>query len=399
MLKFWALLTAALLFTGCTVSGRHDDSQDLCRCSPAPQMTDECERFPSEVQGESFVKAMWISYIDLSPMLEKGTAEDFRDKFSEACENVCELGFNTLFVHVRAFGDALYHSNIYPPSDMAGDFDALEIMCDTAHEHGLELHAWINPLRLQNADRLAALEGWQTYDWYSSNTGEVMAVEGDEHLWLDPAFSEVRDFIAEGAAEIAGNYEVDGIHYDDYFYPTTDEAFDAQCYSQFSEGIGLEDWRRENINKLCREIYSKVKAKNENITVSISPQGNIRNNYDLMYADVAKWCAEEGYCDMMIPQIYFGYDNSVKPFLRTLDEWRALCGAPEPKLVIGLAAYKIGTEDDFTDNVGIIAKQIADCAECGGVAVYTYSSFFGEDSSDPRIISEKQAVSAALDEC
>lgn len=342
-------------------------------------------------------KGMWLSYIDLAPMLAAESSEGFEAEFAKACKNVRQLGCNTIYVHVRPFGDAAYSSRLYPASDyVGGDYDPLEIMCDIAHEHELSLHAWINPLRLQTADRLSEIYGYRTADWYSEGSDKVCAVDGDEHLWLDPAYPEVRALIADGAAEIVQNYEVDGIHYDDYFYPTTDADFDAQCYAKMGSGSSLEDWRTENISQMCKEIYDSVKAADRRVEVGISPQGNIGNNYKYLYADVRTWCSEEGYCDYILPQIYFGYENPVKPFIPTLDEWKEMCCGGEVRLIVGLAAYKIGSEAEFSDNEGIIAQQISDSVDCDGVAIYTYNSFFADDP-DKRMENEKKAVADALE--
>ena len=136
-------------------------------------------------------------------------------------------------------------------------------------------------------------------------------------------------------------------------------------------------------------IYSAVKAVDEDIEVGISPQGNIENNYQYLYADVERWLTEDGYCDCMIPQIYYGYDNTVKPYLETLNTWRAI--DKDKKLVIGLAVYKIGSEDEFTDNAGIICRQAEDAltADCQGYALYNYISLF-EDSD--RMSEERSCI-------
>lgn len=110
-------------------------------------------------------KAIWISYIDLADMLTGKSCEEFRENFSQACDNALSIGCNTLYVHVRPFGDAIYDSELYPASKyitgMAGeqsDFDPLDIMIQTAHDKGLSFHAWINPLRCENE------ECFQNYD-------------------------------------------------------------------------------------------------------------------------------------------------------------------------------------------------------------------------------------------
>lgn len=401
MKKRLLAILLTLCLAGCVNQTDQTNVTEVRRSSPQPINYEYIPPVPEAgytTLNYDAQKGIWLSYIDLAPMLSAETAREFEESFEDACENVSELGCNTIYVHVRPFGDAAYESELYPKSDyVGGDYDPLEIMCDIAHENELSLHAWINPLRLQTADRLSEIYGYQTADWYAEGSDKVCEVYGDEHLWLDPAYPEVRALIAAGAAEIVENYQVDGIHYDDYFYPTTDEYFDAQCYAQMGDGSSLDEWRTDNISKMCREIYDSVKTANSSVVVGISPQGNIENNYEYLYADVKAWCSEEGYCDYILPQIYFGYDNPVKPFKSTLMAWQDMCSSKKVKLVVGLAAYKIGLESEFTDDVGIIAKQIRDSTSCQGIAIYTYNSLFGEDSHSERLQQEVNAISSTLE--
>lgn len=346
-------------------------------------------------------KGMWLSYIDLQPMLAKDKSE-FESKFNAACKNIKELGCNTVYVHLRPFGDALYNSKLYPKSYLVkGDYDPLEIMVSVAHSYKLSVHGWINPLRCTAADDFENIpNSYQTKQWYNNMDTEdkLRKVEGDEHLWLNPAYEEVRRLIADGAKEIAENYNVDGIHYDDYFYPTTDKSFDKDCYESSGKNKSLAEFRRDNISALAKEIYSSVKSVNKNISVGISPQGNIENNINNMYADVYLWGSEEGYADYLEPQIYFGYKNAVKPFLKTVEEWQNLVKNKNIKLVIGLGAYKIFNEEEYSQSEGIIARQISDSLKSsGGVGIYTYNSFFApEDKFDDRISAEKEKCAKVL---
>ncbi|SFB77872.1 glycoside hydrolase family 10 protein [Ruminococcus albus] len=392
------LLTAVILLAGCSADMPHD----TIKCHRIPSPPPRLEAAATENNGYSPLnyerrKGIWLSYIDLAPMLSADNADDFRGEFDTACSNIAELGCNTIYVQVRPFGDAIYDSTLFPPSEyLSGAYDPLEIMCGTAHEHELSIHAWINPLRLQTADKLTEFSGFTTADWFIDGDDRVSYVGEDYHLWLDPAYPEVRDLIAEGAYEIAENYDVDGIHYDDYFYPTTDSDYDAKCFAEMGGDSSLDEWRRDNISEMCCGIYDSVKSVDRRIEVSISPQGNIENNIFKLYADVEKWCSEEGYCDRIIPQIYFGFENTVKPFISTLNEWQEICRSGEVNLDIGLAVYKVGTEEEFTESVGIIARQIEDCKDCQGISLYAYSSLFGENSEDERIVNEREAIRNAL---
>lgn len=423
-MKKAVILILSLLLCGCTARSDKPQSTEQSRLqssilklnssSAVPRLqlediknnvgdTDVYEPVNYDIQ-----KGIWLSYIDLEPMLTGKTEEAFEASFRTACENISSVGCNTVYVQVRPFGDALYSSELYPASKyitgnvgQAGAFDPLKIMCDIAHEYKLSLHGWINPLRCENEENFSCIDSrYKIKQWYENSDSEdkIKQVEGDTHLWLDPAYEEVRKLIADGAREIAENYDVDGIHYDDYFYPTTDKDFDSSCYKEKSGGRSLEEWRRENISEMVREIYSAVKSVDESIQVGISPQGNIENNYNNMYADVSLWGSEEGYADYIEPQIYFGYENPVKPFLQTVKDWQGIVTNDKIRLVIGLGAYKIFNEEEFSENEGIIADQISDSlTACGGVGLYAYNSIFTpEDDYSERMQTEKEQIGKVL---
>ncbi len=390
--KTAVLILCAVLMCGCNSEEKDESKSDrlsyMKSGSVIPVQSETQQDNGYVPLNYEIQKGMWLSYIDLAPMLEVSSEEEFRDNFTEACENIVSVGCNTVYVHVRPFGDALYYSELFPASaylPLANGkplFDPLEVICEISHDFELSVHAWINPLRCQSESCFEDLDNYyQTKEWYDENSDKIQSVENSGNLWLNPAYPEVRQLIAEGAEEIAENYEIDGIHYDDYFYPTTETSFDEECYVQMAQGQSLSNWRLDNISEMCREIYSAVKSVDERIEVGISPQGNIENNYDFMYADIRKWCEDTGYCDYILPQIYFGFNNSVKPFEQTLRDWSDIASQGEVRLIIGLAVYKIGEESEFTDNQGIIARQaeMALC-ECQGVALYAYNNMFEVDS-------------------
>ena len=131
---------------------------------------------------------------------------------------------------------------------MNSDYDALEIFISEAHKLNISVYAWINPLRCQTAEEFSSVpDNFTTKKWFSEFEGTYICnVNG--RMWLNPAYEEVRDFISEGVSEIIKNYDVDGIHIDDYFYPSTDENFDKSAFSDSGED-NLKNWRIENINR------------------------------------------------------------------------------------------------------------------------------------------------------
>ena len=398
--RLTAAIVAAAMLSSCGQAGAQTRAEPhrldvpLTDASPLPVTV-------SEVCREEQMRAVWISYIDLAPIISD-SEEAFRTGFEEMCRNCRDIGLNTLFVHVRAFGDAYYRSDIFPPAaclplDARGEllYDPLEIMTETAHAEGLLLHAWINPLRLQTPGVLSSYgDRYRTSSWYGDGSGRVDEVEDSDDLWLDPSHEDVRELIAEGAAEICERYDVDGIHYDDYFYPTTDESFDAECFAA-DGGDDLSQYRLDCVSEMCAGIYRAVKEVDRSIDVGISPQGNIENNYCYMFADVKRWLTEDGYCDYLVPQVYYGYGNTVKPYYETLEFWRDI--DRDKRLIAGLAVYKIGAEDEFTYTDGIIAEQARDALGlgCQGYALYNYISLF--DGSQ-RMETEKEAIGALYEE-
>lgn len=335
-------------------------------------------------------KAVWISYIDLQHMLLGKTENEFSENILQAYEKIKSLGCNTVYVHVRSFGDAYYKSEFYPFTKAVSgelgseaDFDPLEIMLENAHEAGLSFHAWVNPMRCETEENMLLIpERFALRRWFSDRDKYdeyLVKVDSDNHYWLNPAVEDVRNLIADGVREIVKNYDVDGIHIDDYFYPTTEAYFDSGIYVETGVTESLSEWRKSNINKMVKAIHDAVKDENPNVLFGVSPQGNMENNYQFMYADVKKWCSEEDYIDYIVPQIYFGFENSIKPFVQTAEDWSSIVTCDSVSLVIGLGVYKIGEEDEFLQNTGIIAEQISSSQQIknyGGFALYNYINLF-----------------------
>ena len=137
---------------------------------------------------------------------------------------------------------------------------------------------------------------------------------------------------------------------DDYFYPTTDSTFDKTEYTDYTNSGGkmsLDEWRRENVNSLVSDIHTAVKSKDECLVFSISPSGDIEKNVSAYYADIPQWCKTGGYVDLIIPQLYYGFQNESKPFEDICLKWLRLERNENVNLCIGLAVYKYGKEDKY----------------------------------------------------
>lgn len=347
--------------------------------------------------NHSEVRGVWISYIELAEMLTGKTAAQFTQAIGAAFDNCAALGLNTVYVHARSHGDAYYDSDLFPQSKYVtgtlgkkADFDPLEMMTEQAHARGLSIHAWINPLRCCAVSEISGADGTIIGEWAKKRAGTyIVNVNGT--YYLNPAYSEVTDLIAAGAAEIAANYDVDGVHIDDYFYPTTDASFDSAAYAESAYDT-LSAFRFANCDRLVSALYGAVKGANSSALFGVSCQGSLENNYNQMYADVKKWTTADGYLDYIMPQIYYGFDNSAQPYKTCVSTWDALAVAGGKPLIVGLSVSKLGMEDtwagagkrEWITDGDIIPRQFTYAAEqqsYGGVCLYSYRSVFAPESS------------------
>ena len=393
MKRIVLFVIAVLMLSSCA---DRKDKPVLMMCSPRPSGIGQEYVSEKSIQKEqkyealnyNRVKAVWVSYLELAPII--GNGEDtFRKEFDKICKNCCDIGFNTVFAHVRTFSDSFYPSEYYGQSKAFNgkSFDALSCMVEIAHSYKLSFHAWINPLRCETKQYIKTVsEGTLIGEWLSDPKKYdeyVVYVEKTGHYWLNPAVTEIRQLIADGVAEIVRGYDVDGIHIDDYFYPTNEPFFDSGIYIEQNVDKSLSEWRTENCSEMVSQLYRAVKEENSLVEFGIAPQGNIENNYYYLFADVKRWCSEDGFCDYIVPQIYFGYNNKYKPYSETLKVWSEMCSRSNKKLVIGIGAYKIMTEDEFIYDKGIVVRQAADALDlCDGAAMFSYNSFFGNDRAE-----------------
>lgn len=340
------------------------------------------------------ISAVWISYSELSMKTEHGGDEEsFLSKISQMLNTCDELGINTVFAQVRPFCDAMYPSQIFPWSEYltgtqgaAVDYDPLEIMIDEAHKRGISLHAWINPFRIsfsQSTDSLS--DDNPAKKLLSDKSTQKRIVKADGGLYFCPASTENHKLVIDGIREIIKNYDVDGIHIDDYFYPSADSSVDKTYYEQYKTDGGklfLDEWRLNVISSFVAQMYTAIKSEDTDCVFSISPAGNISNNYEQEYADVELWCSQRGYCDWIIPQLYYGFEDELVPFDKACKRWAELDTIGAVRMIYGIGAYKINESDEeFNAGNGIIEKEISAAKKMnnyGGVAFFSYSAL-----SDP----------------
>lgn len=344
-------------------------------------------------ENEDEIRAVWISVYDMADF--KGMSEGgFRAKAENMFKDISERGFQHVFVQVRPSGDALYKSEIFPWSKyISGEegkspgYDPLTIFLNVAHSHNLKIHAWINPYRVSgtSSDMEKLSENNPAREMYRNNASDIyLSTSG---IYYNPASERVQKLILDGVRELVKNYDIDGIHIDDFFYPTTDEEIDKNEFAEYRENSGadsLEVWRRNQVNAFVAGMYSAAKSEDENIIVSISPSADINADKNVHYADVALWCSESGYCDWIIPQVYYGFKNEYLPYKQSVSEWCKLVTNENIKLVIGLASYKCGAEDlyagkgkdEWQTNDNILCEQLKYLRkkDCDGFSFFSYNS-------------------------
>ena len=393
------ILVAAVFLAMKSAAGREknaepraaENSVEVVFPSTAPEQKDS-NAAETNAKAEEPLVGVWIPYMALD-VTEK-TEEAFKENFDAKLAAAKSVGANAVFVHVRPFADSLYPSEYESWSHlltgMQGkdpSYDPMEYMVNAAHEQNMQFHAWINPLRIASTTIPPELDENGFYmQNYVNHPEYFMAYNSG--IYYTPASAYIRNRIADGAAEIAEKYDVDGIHFDDYFYPTDDESIDAEQYAAYvketEEPLTLHEWRTANVNALIAAVYSRVKEANENVQFGISPQGNLENN-EMINADVYTWCAQAGYIDYVCPQLYYSFENEALPFETALQNWCALKRLPSIKLYIGLAVYKAGTDADngtWLNTTDTLAKQIDRAKEAGadGVVLYAVDHLTGENA-------------------
>lgn len=317
------------------------------------------------LESDEEMRGLWVSYMELSMENESSkTQKAFEDKFTKIAQKCRESGFNTLIVQVRPFCDALYKSRYFPWSHILTgtqgenpQYDALQIMCDICKENNLKIHAWINPYRVSSNETPKKLSDNNPYIKNSE-----IGIKTDNGIFLDPSNETAQQLISDGVKEIAENYDVDGIQFDDYFYPTEDESFDKKQYEAYIEKYGkensmsLDNWRMQNVNTLICKVYRTIKSVDSSVEFGISPQGNIGNN-DGLYADVKSWCTCKGFADYICPQIYFSLENPALTFEDCLNSWTSLDFDENVKLYVGLGGYKAGN-GEYDEETWLLSDSI-----------------------------------------
>jgi len=348
-------------------------------------LTADLDEKATEIDEKKDFSAMWVaSIINLDYPSKTGlTADELMKEADKILDECRDMGMTAVVLQVRPSGDALYSSSIFPWSEyLTGtqgkapekSFDPLSYWIEGAHKRGIELHAWLNPYRvtrkstdlnLLSANNPARLHP----EW---------VVEYEGSLYYNPGIPEVRQLIIDGVTEIVKNYDVDGIHYDDYFYPGKDFA-DSATYDKYKGSFkNISDWRRNNNDLLIKGTYTAVKLLDPSVEFGVSPFGIWANSSstvlgsatsgleanNVYYADSRKW-VKSGWLDYICPQIYWNIGYSVADYETLLNWWCDVTEGTSVKLYVGHAAYRSADAeiDSPWYGVGEIKRQLIMNAE------------------------------------
>ncbi len=399
--KLTSLLLSALillapafsLFTSCADASAA--SEPAAAAVPAVDRVAPIAYTAPEPAGEGLldpdaeVRGVWIATVgNINYPSKKGlSAPDLAAELDAIIANCVENGFNAIYFQVRPTADALYRSALFPTSvyltgeqgaKVDGDFDPLAYLLAAAHARNIRVHAWVNPLRVTagsasspQTDVTALAESHPA----RKNPGWVIPY-ADGKLYFDAGLPEVRQYVIDGVAEIVRLYDVDGVIFDDYFYPYLTRvngkiaAFeDDATFAAQSRGItNKADWRRDNINLLVEGCYRAIKATDAECEFGVAPFGIWQNDdgenggsatsgmesYSEIYCDPLAWI-EGGYIDYIAPQIYWRFTTKAAPYDVLLRWWNAQVDGTGVDLLIAHGVYNY---DTWENPEGELSEQV-----------------------------------------
>lgn len=330
----------------------------------SPKLFAQLEETPPkrEFRGVWITTALNLDY----PTVPTSQKIVLQEQFKLLLDKYQRMGFNAIFMQVRVAGDAFYPSTLVPwskyltgrqgkaPDDQ---FDPLQLMVEEAHKRGMEFHAWFNPFRatMRIAEDFLA----PNHLYYTNN---VWLIPYGGKYYINPGLPEARQHITDVVMEVVKKYDIDGVHFDDYFYPypKKGEVFnDSLDYAYFGRSFStIEDWRRQNIDDFIQQVSDSIKIAKPYVKFGVSPFGVWRNIeddpfgsrtkagvrcYDDLYADVMKWIRKD-WIDYVVPQVYWSIGFEPADYLTLTNWWSS--NTKDCHLYIGHAAYKVNNNKD-----------------------------------------------------
>jgi uncharacterized lipoprotein YddW (UPF0748 family) len=342
-------------------------------------------------------RAVWIATVDNIdfPSRKDLSAEEQKQELLAALDLAQSLRLNAVIFQVRPMADAVYKPGLEPWSEFltgqmgkAQDFDPLEFLVAEAHKRGILVHGWFNPYR---AFHPAAKT---ISDNHVSKLHPDFVKQYGRYLWLDPTDPAARNWSLNVICDVVRRYDIDGVHFDDYFYPykekdTTGHDIDFpddknwEMYQKSGGKLIRDDWRRTNVNTFIETVGREIKKIKPEVVYGISPFGIWQPDpskgitgfdaYEQLYADSRKWL-QDGTVDYLAPQLYWETSRKGQSFPVLLDWWRSQ-NIKDRFIWPGIAAYRVGSTPTF--NTAEIARQIEDTGkqiETDGVIFFSEKS-------------------------
>lgn len=313
---------------------------NACKKNDTPQVQTPVDTFSLPTKE---MRAPWVATVyGLDWPQSVYNADAQKKQYTDYLDEFKALNMNAVFVQVRGMGDAFYNSPYEPWSaSITGQrgkdpgYDVLKFMIDEAHARGLEFHAWLNPYRIatRSADTIP-------YPALHSSIDSSWVISHQKIQIYNPAVPEVRQRLVDVVKDIITKYDVDGIHFDDYFYPDPSAAgtmvADAPDYEKYNNGeySTIQNFRRGNVDKAIKAVHDAIVATKPQVVFSISPASDNNYNLNTLYANVTKW-TQEGWLDVVIPQLY--HDNT---FQERLGWWAQY--SYKAALMVGHGLYRFG---------------------------------------------------------
>lgn len=362
------LATIIMVMASCgTPKNTIKDSKDNKNDKTLSQGT--ADKTPRFVMPGKEARAVWVATIGgIDWPRRRFTEASQKAWYGQMLDTLQKLNVNTVFFQVRPKADAFYDSPYEPWSQYvtgyrgkAPSYDVLRWVIDETHRRGMSFHAWINPYRVDQkqrpSDKFAKLD---------AKIPQNLVKDYRTVRVYNPAMPETRKRVSSIVADLLRRYDVDGIHLDDYFYPALqkgEKMRDEAEYRRYGKGFAsVAEFRRAMVDSLIVAMHDTIRTVKPNAVFSISPQGNYENNYNSMYADIALWSAK-GWCDVIIPQLYWSTERWFQPRLK----WFSENATSKTKLLIGYGLYRFGekAKSSVYRTADDLAKQI-DAAHADG---------------------------------
>ncbi len=317
------------------------------------------------VHATADFRGAWITTVySLDFPSTQNDVEGQKAEFADKLDQLKAIGINSVFVQVRPKADAFYESKLNPWSSvLTGEqgkypgYDVMEYMIEEAHRRGMEFHAWLNPYRVTtsgtdvselSSDHMAR----KNPDWLITH---------ENALYFNPELQEVKDYIAATVEEIILNYDVDGIHFDDYFYPSNYALPDGET----PDGA-VANARRQHINDMVKLVYDTVKKTDSKVEFGISPSGIWKNDtsdengsktrgyeaYYGVFADALSWISG-GYIDYIAPQIYWETGNEYADYETLVEWWSKQVENTDVDFYVGHGVYNDIVEEQIVNQLHI----------------------------------------------